>query len=627
MSNIITLHTPSGKELSQRKLETYARYCKVLDWGRKHPVEFCSRFMGIELLDYQAMAIVESWTKEFIGWIESRNAGKTTKAGIYVMLRSLLIPYHATYLIGNVGDQSKEIFSKIEKIAKREIESFTGSTEFFLEEVRINIAGSDGFSHLPTSYKCELFNGSGIYTLNGDPTNIKGKRANLVVFDEVGWMQKEVLVQAEQFVNQSSDFKMGGNIRLAEEPKNFPRQLLYCSSASDTESEFYKKMRGFTIEMLSGNPRYYVCMLDADAVKTATKDGDPYPSLLSQEKIDNAMRENPDKAMRELYNKFDSESHEGQILTRRQVMQHTRQVPPELKNPGTKRYVLSWDSARINDGSIVEAAELINDPEIGWRMELKNVIALVDPNTKNKTPMRIPEQVDAFHQILLNYNGSEFGKLDYENIEQILVDSGAAGQPYAICDELVPDFDGDDGRKHKGVIDASHKLNRAHKGDFPDAVDIVTMVDPRAHRTELYRAIEDMMKLGVVTLPADYDRSKPYFTYYDKVKTNKKDEETGETIYEEIEKRHELTMDEQIALMQVELLKTELVTMCKYVNQDNVRYDYPPDKRNIMHDDRIYAFGLLCWHLAQLRRGQTLTPVKRDKPLGDLPVCVTQVNF
>ena len=132
MSNIITLHTPSGKELSQRKLETYARYCKVLDWGRKHPVEFCSRFMGIELLDYQAMAIVESWTKEFIGWIDSRNAGKTTKAGIYVMLRSLLIPYHATYLIGNVGDQSKEIFSKIEKIAKREIESFTGSTELFL---------------------------------------------------------------------------------------------------------------------------------------------------------------------------------------------------------------------------------------------------------------------------------------------------------------------------------------------------------------------------------------------------------------------------------------------------------------------------------------------------------------
>ena len=48
------------------------------------------------------------------------------------MLRSVLIPYHATYFLGNTGAQSKEVYSKIEKLAKKEIDSFVGSTDFFL---------------------------------------------------------------------------------------------------------------------------------------------------------------------------------------------------------------------------------------------------------------------------------------------------------------------------------------------------------------------------------------------------------------------------------------------------------------------------------------------------------------
>lgn len=54
------------KELSQRKLETYDRYSRVIRWGRAYPVEFASRFYGIELLDLQKYAIANSWTREFI---------------------------------------------------------------------------------------------------------------------------------------------------------------------------------------------------------------------------------------------------------------------------------------------------------------------------------------------------------------------------------------------------------------------------------------------------------------------------------------------------------------------------------------------------------------------------------
>lgn len=616
MFQMITI--PGRTEISQRKLETYARYCRVINWGRVHPIEFGARFMGIEYLDYQKYIELNTWPSDFAMWLVCRNGGKTTLAAIYTMKRSLLLPFHETYILGNVGEQSKELFKKIEKIAKREIESFTGCTEFFLEELRKKVTGlnsGEGFSHYSTSYRAELFNGSGINTLNPDPTNIKGKRANLIVLDESGWYSDELFVQAEQFVNQDENFKLGGNIDISEEPVNFPRQILYCSSASDTESGFYKKMRNFTRNMMMGNPKYFVCDLNVDMVRNATVNGDKYPSLLSEEKIRKAMDENREKAMRELYNKFNSETHEGQILSRRILMQHTKNYVPEFKNPhGQKIYMLSWDSARINDGSIVEAAELINDPEIGWRMEMKNIVALVDPDTRNKTPMRTQDQVQAFQNLLLDYNGAEFGRLDYECVKEILMDSGAAGQMYSICDSLVPDFKGRDGRMHRGIIDSKHKLNERAVVDFPNAVDIVTLVDPKGRRNEIFQAVEDMVKLGVVSFPIAYD-GKPYYIEVEL-------DEHGE----EIEKTHPLSDEEQISLMQFELLKTELITMCRYNNNGNVRYAFPPDKQGRMHDDRIYAFGLLCWRLAQLRRGQILTPSRAPQE-EKRPLTVSNLDF
>lgn len=155
---------PTDKELSQRKLDTYDKYNKVIQWGRRNPVAFASRFYGIELLDLQKYAVTNSWTREFILWLMSRNAGKTTDIGIYTMLRSHLIPFHTTYFLGNTGEQSKEVFSKIEKIARREIESFVGCTDIFMNELVKNGSTSDGFVHNPASFSMKLFNGSEIFT-------------------------------------------------------------------------------------------------------------------------------------------------------------------------------------------------------------------------------------------------------------------------------------------------------------------------------------------------------------------------------------------------------------------------------------------------------------------------------
>ena len=594
---ITIINKPSQKEISQRKLETYDKYSKIIQWGRAYPVEFTSRFMGIELLDMQKYAFYNSWSRDFVLWLESRNAGKTTKLAVYTMARSLLFPFHVTYFLGNTGDQAKEVYKKVEKIAKKEIESFAGCTDIFFNELRKNGVNSDGFVHNPASFTCTLFNGAEINTLNSDITNIKGKRANLVCFDEAGWFSDELFVQAENFVNQDENFKLGGNVDITLEPKGIPRQLLYASSASDTSSEYYKKFRYFSERMLMGDQKYFVCNFNIDMVMKAKYNGEPYPALISQDKVDKAMGDNRDKALRELYNKFSADSHEGQILTRREIMQYTKLTPPLLLNDtGNRLFGLAWDSARLNDNSVIGIAEYFDDPERGWCMDICNVVSLVDIATKNKTPMILPDQVKRFQDLLLDYNGSDKKKLDYENIKGVICDSGAGGQMVGgVSDYMLDNWVGKDGKVHKGIIDRSHKANEASSKRFKDAIDIMKLVDPKAHRNEIFDAAERMTKLGIVTFPADFD-GKDYILSIDD---------------EGNEHKYDLNVDEKESLAQIDLMKTEIITMCKYTSGGNVRYDFPPEKRNTMHDDRVFVYGLLCWFLAQLRKGQL---VQRPEP-------------
>lgn len=612
--SVVFYSKSTKKMLSQRRLETYDNYCKIIQWGRRHPVDFARRVFGLEMIDYQKYTIWQTWNAAFAVWLKSRNAGKTTDAAIYTMLRSTLFPGYVSYFISNVGAQAKETFLKMEHIAKKEIPTFTDCTDVFLNEVEKNINGGSGFVHDTASFHVKLFNGSEIFTLNSDPTNARGRRANMIYIDEAGWVSEELMVQVENFANQNENFKLGSSYNPLLEPKDFPRQIIYGSSASDTDSAFYRKLKEYTRQMIMGNSLYFVCDFDIDAVMAATVNGEALPEpLISQSKVDQANLLTPDKAQRELYNHFSQDTHEGQILTRRDIMQHTKQYLPCLSNTeGISMYLMSWDSARLNDNSVVEVAEIINDPEIGWRMRLVNVNSLVDIKTKNKTPMRLPDQVNEFKKMLLAYNGTEKGKLDYENIMAVIGDAGAGGQLIGgVSDYLLEPWRGADGKMHKGLIDRRHKANETAKEKYPDAVDIMHLVDPRANRNLIFQAIEDMVKLGVVEFPTDYDVSKDYIIFTDE---------------EGVETRYDLSVEQQISLANFDLLKTEIVTMCKYVTQGNITYNFPPDKRNKMHDDRVFAFGLLCWYLAQLRRGQVINK-PREISIEEIPTTATAVEF
>jgi hypothetical protein len=225
--------------------------------------------------------------------------------------------------------------------------------------------------------------------------------------------------------------------------------------------------------------------------------------------------------------------------------------------------------------------------------------------------MRLPDQVKRFQDLLLQYNGIDKKKLDYENILAIVCDSGAGGQMVGgVSDYMLADWIGYDGATHRGIIDKQHKANETAIAAYPNAVDIMKLVNPKAFRNEIFDAAERMVKLGVVSFPADYDGKDEIIRIED----------------DGTETRCKLSTDEQIALMQIDLMKTEAITMCKYSNAGNVTYNFPPDKRNSMHDDRAFVLGLLCWQLARMRRND-MTSIKTVIDINSIGSMVTPITF
>ena len=64
------------ENLSQKKLEQYYNWCKIIQKGRANPVQFAEFFLGVEFMDYQRYVFMNSWDKQFVLWLFSRNGGK-----------------------------------------------------------------------------------------------------------------------------------------------------------------------------------------------------------------------------------------------------------------------------------------------------------------------------------------------------------------------------------------------------------------------------------------------------------------------------------------------------------------------------------------------------------------------
>ena len=619
---------PTEEIISQRKMEGMQKLSEIKQWGLRNPTKFMERFIGVDLLDVQTYTFMNSWDKMYALWLCTRNYGKSTLLALYYMTRGMLLNNCRCYICAGTSDQSIETFEKIVSIAKNEIESFTGLTDVFRNEVVINMTNNDGFIRNPAGFTYRLYNGSFVKTLNSNVNAKRGKRAEAVCFDESGFLDEEVFQVIEPYTAQDKNFKMGGSVNVTTLPKELPNQLLYTSSASTTDSYFYKKYKEYSQAMIWGSKDHFVADINCEIMFNATYRGKIYPaSLLTKEKVDNAMRENKEKALREYYNIFTSDGGADAIFKRSMIVKNSTIRPPIMFNDTKDRlFALAYDPARSMDNSFVLVGEYYKDSSDNWRMRIANGINFMDLSKKNKTPMRTPEQVKKLKQLILDYNGD--GVDDYTNISNIFIDAGSGGAGVNIADYLMEDWyeEGHEGEQkylHRGLIDKEQSSDYVKK--FPNAVDKIKLLPPTMYKSIIYEAAIEMMRLDLIDFTAEYD-NKGYLTMLDidekEMAKAKKDliakykdksmskGELDRLVEEELQERnlastkiYKLSPDEELGLVQIDSLKEEMVNMVRKKRESGKDgFELSTEKQNKLHDDRSYCFSMLCYGLSELRR-------------------------
>jgi hypothetical protein len=254
-------------------------------------------------------------------------------------------------------------------------------------------------------------------------------------------------------------------------------------------------------------------------------------------------------------------------------------------------------------------------------MKIQNVVNLIDIEKKNKTPMTTPNQVKELKRLLLTYNGD--GYADYENILRIGIDAGSGGAGVQTSDFLWEDWEDEKGNLHRGLLDKEYSPEAVRL--YPNAItDKLLLVQPSKYKVEMYRAAIEMINLNLVEWQAEYDnRGYITLTYELNTKTGEKkirDKDPSEKEYKELSKKgieivrekYDLSRDEEIALKQIDAMKTELVNIYRFKQASgNDRFDLAPEKSKKLNDDRAYVCAMAAYLLQQLRREHLVT---RKKP-------------
>lgn len=600
----------TAKEFSQRKLEEYAKYQKVITEGRKNPIWFMENFLGVKLMDYQSWMMMETWNKPFALWLCSRGAGKTTLAAVYLQTKMILIPDYKVYISTNSAAQSIEVFKKIEDIALQRIPSFKTCTDIFMHEIEKSGTSETGFIHDPSGHRFRLFNNSELVTLSTNLNAIRGKRGS-VLYDETAWQTAEQMAVTENFINVDTSFQLGTEKIKHYEPKQMPLQLLYASSAGDVTFPFFEKYKSFAKKMFMGDKNYFVCDINAYTILDhSSVDGEQIKSHLTREQIEKSIEEDPDLADRELFNKFRKGGGQNAVVSMDTLIRNSQVRPPLLYNDtGKKKFIFCYDPARNFDGSALSIFEVINDKDAGYKLKLVNVVAMIDENSKNKTPLPMPAQLDIIKDLMIKYNGERAA--EWENIE-FYCDSGSGGGGIsAICDQLMDDWVGSDGIKHRGIIDPEHKQYETARKKYTNAMPIVHLIDPQGFKKVIYEALGRMCKLNLIS-----------FTDYDGKDEIMIDEGKGEF------KTYTLTSEEKLSLTNINLLKLEVSYMCRYDTPNGgVQYELAKEKKNKMHDDKAYTCAMGAYGLAILRREDLLKDTGQKHDYSHMPSLVSTINF
>ena len=619
---------PGIYAMSTRKIESLIKIAELQKYYQCNPVRFIDDFFNIELIDAQAWIVQRSWTCPNVLVVATRGLGKSTVIDLILMSKGMLFNNYWAYIASGSGGQAEQTFTTLERLANDNIDEMSGSTGYiFKNEVEIKNAAGDGFSHSSNGFTYSLYNGAKTMTLNSNVDAKRGFRGT-VIFDESGFLDAEMMKVYGAFAIVNKSFKTGkdrdGNsidpIRLRTFPTNIPNQKFYISSASSTDTEFYRLYREFAKRQLIGDPDYFVAHIDCEIAFHPTKKGKVIAPLLMQSTVETEMATNPEKARREYYCEFTSDAGMNAIIRRGVIARNSETRAPLLYNDtGKKKFVIAYDPARSRDNSIILVMEIYQTADGEYKGRIVNCVNLLDIGKKIKSPMRTPDQIAYLKQLILDYNGNA---PDYENIECVLIDAGSGGGGVNIADFMMEDWKDNQGSMHRGLIDKEY--SKEYIGRYPNALDKLKLVSPTQYKSIIYEALIEMLDVDAISFTSDYD-NKGYLTVFeaDEKKFEKEKQRisdelkakgvSGEKFARDLEealsntscvKTKVVKLDpfQEIALSNIDAMKEEMVNMVrKKRDSGKDSFELTPEKANRLHDDRSYTMALCAWYLSEKR--------------------------
>lgn len=631
---------PVDYPLSSKKIDSLLRIAYLQKYFQCNPIEWINLMYNIELLDAQALMIQRSWFCKNVLAVCSRGFGKSTVIDLELMAKGSLNSNYWAYIASGSGSQAEQTFTTLERLANDNIDTFSGSTgKIFKNEVEVKNAAGDGFSHSSNGFNYNLYNGSMTQTLNSNVDAKRGMRGS-VIFDESGFLSEEMMNVYSAFAIVDKNIKTGKDssghsidpIRQRTFPTDVPNQKFYISSASSTDTKFYKLYRDFAKKQIEGDPDYCVLQVSCDLCFHPTIRGEEISPLLQQSQVQSEMRTNPEKALREYYCIFTSEAGSDAIIKRGVITRNEEVRKPLLYNDtGDKKFILAYDPARSRDNSVITVCEVYNDnadDPSDLKARIVNEVNLLDVGKKIKSPMRTPEQIDYLKQMILDYNA---GAPNYGNIIAVMIDAGAGGGGVNIADYLMQDWTDAAGITHPGLIDKTYSAEYVSR--FPNAVDKVRLISPMGYKSVMYEALIELMNMNKISFTASYDH-KGYLTVFtmdneilkkqkDLIAARLKKENLSPSLYEERfseeiakiqsvnSKIVKLDWREELALTNIDALKEELVNMVRKKRESGKdSFELTPEKANRLHDDRAYTLALAAYCLSEERRKMFLQKPK-----------------
>ena len=122
----------------------------------------------------------------------------------------------------------------------------------------------------------------------------------------------------------------------------------------------------------------------------------------------------------------------------------------------------------------------------------------------------------------------------------------------------------------------------------------------------MVRELIELIELGVLRFPYEYSGS-DYIQIIKNISTLSDESEL-----------YRLHDEEKLALMQIDMMKSEITSIHRYTNSENTTeiFALSKEKENTMHDDRFYVAIMLAHRLYELRRGKVIAKQKSASESG-----------